>query len=327
MKGRNEESADFGRDDVEVEDGIEDEIVPDEIPEEENPLYDEHSEDETEEGDGSDDDEPSKEEPKKRDKAQTRINQLQRERYRAINQAEKAAADAEHWRQQYELMKQMSTRFYDADVNSRLEKAKSAHIAATESGDAQAQAEASVEMASAAAELQNLNKAKYQEQYERDTRPYPNFPPPEAQNVEVVNEWLQENHEWKNPTSKSYDRELDEYIKNVDANLGKYCRENGRQSEIGNSDYFQILDAYKEDFLSNRNKSPNQNRELNMRQSRGGASPVRNSSPTQQRSSRQEYKLSAQERELARASGVDEDKFMKEKIKFMREEAMNGGRR
>lgn len=64
-----------------------------------------------------------------------------------------------------------------------------------------------------------------------------------------------------------------------------------------------------------------------MRQPRGGASPVRSANPTQHRSSRQEYKLSAEEREMAKIVGVAEDQFVKEKVKFMREEAMKGGRR
>jgi len=324
MKDRREESADFGRDDVEIEDEIEDEIVPDELPEEEEPLEEDELEDS--EDDDSDDDDSSKPEPKKRDKAQTRINQIQREKYRAIHQAEKATSEAERWRQKYELMKQMTTRFYDVDVNSRIERAQSAHKLATESGDAEAQTAAIAELTAAQVELQNLNQVKYQDEYERSTRPQQIQQPVEAPDNEIVGEWLQDNHEWINPQSKRYDKELAAFVVDIDRQLSEGLAKIGMQGKIGNSDYFHELDKHKEEFLANR-RSPNQNRELNMRQSRGGASPVRNSGQSQNRSQRQEYKLSADERELARASGVDEDKFIKEKIKFMREESLNGGRR
>lgn len=330
MKDRREDSADFGHDVELEEDDIEDEVVPDEIPEDEEPIDDSPDGEPDGDEDDNDDGEPEKPELKKRDKAQTRINQLQRERYRAIHQAEKAAAEAEAWRQKYEMASQMSTRFYDADVNSRLQKAHEDQVKAIESGDAQAQADSIKEIAAVTAELQDLNKSKYQEQYRQTMMPQQNQEQQYQQIVpdrEVLNEWYQDNHEWINPSSRSFDEDLARHIKTVDEQISQGLIEKGLAGAIGSSDYFNELDKHKEDFLANRNKGQNQRRDLNMRQPRGGASPVRSANPTQHRSSRQEYKLSPEEREMAKIVGVEEDKFVKEKIKFMREEAMKGGRR
>jgi hypothetical protein len=319
MESRYEDQAEFGADDEIKDDDIQDEVVSDDIIDEDDVIDESSTDDENPDNE----DEQQKPEPKKRDKAQTRINQLQRERYRALNEAEKAKAERDYWQQRYELSSQTAIRQYDANVNSRLEKAKLAQKEAYESGDAQAQAEAVAEIAAATAELQDLNNWKYQDEIERKTRPYKNETQ-ENPNNELLNEFLQENHEWMNPESDKYDEELAEHIVNVDNQLANYLRQSGYAHRIGSLEYFQELDKHREAFLARRNKNPNQRRELNMRESRGGASPVsRGTSQSQQRNIRHEHRLTPEEREMAQIVGVDEDRYLKEKIKFMKEESLN----
>lgn len=298
-----EDKAEFGNDEAEAED----EELEDGEPS--TPEVDVHDEPERDERDQPDEDEDDEDDEKlkgftkpKRDKNQTRINILQRERYRALNELEKKAAEVEFWKQKAELSGQASMRQLDSNVNYRLEKAKAAQAAAIDSGDTQAQVDAMSEMAAATAELHEVNNWKYQDDYEKRARQYQQPEPEYQPDPEILNAWWGDNADWADNRSKKYDQELVNYIGQADNWLAEQLRSAGRHREIGGSDYLQEIDNMKESFLHNRNQNSNQRRELNMKQSRGGASPVRNSGQGGRRPSAGE-RLTSDQQAMAKTLG------------------------
>lgn len=313
-----EDKAEFGNDEVnteeeELEDGESPEGEPDGEPESGESEGPESPEDDAEE------DEQLKGFTKpKRDKSQTRINILQRERYRALNELEKKAAEVEFWKQKAELSSQASMRQLDSNVNYRLEKAKAAQLSAIESGDPQAQVDAQVEVSAAAAELHEVNNWKYQNEYEKRAAQYVEPESLEAPDPEVLGAWWSDNSEWADQRSKRYDRELVNYVGQADTWLANQLRAAGRHREIGGSDYLQEIDNMKDAFLHNRYQNSNQKRELNMRQPRGGASPVRNSGQSGRRTYTGE-RLSSEQQSLAKTLG-NQKVYEREVERFRKEQ-------
>lgn len=315
-----EDKAEFGNDEVEAEEELED----GESPDGDNEGSPDSASAEPEEPDTEDDDEEDDEKLKgftkpKRDKNQTRINILQRERYRALNELEKKAAEVEFWKQKAELSSQASMRQLDSNVNYRLDKAKASQIAAIESGDTQAQVDAMAEVAAATAELHEVNNWKYQDDYEKRARQYQQPEPEHQPDPEILNAWYQDNSDWINPSSKRYDRELVEYVGQADTWLANQLRAAGRHREIGGSDYLQEIENMKEQFIQHRNQNTNQRRELNMRQPRGGAAPVRNSGQGSARRSSPGERLSSDQQALARTLG-NQKVYEQEVARFRKEQ-------
>ena len=113
----------------------------------------EHAEEEHIEHESEEEEDQPK--PKKTKNVQTRINQIQREKYRAIHQAELASKEVEFLRQENERLKtssdvanQASMIHYNETVRQRENSAKSMLAKAIETGDVNLQIEATEELAS-----------------------------------------------------------------------------------------------------------------------------------------------------------------------------------
>ena len=326
MEERYQQEAEFGDEALFTEDEpVEDEVVLDEVPEEEE--GEEYEE-------GSEDSESETPEIQQRDKAQVRINRLTKERYKAENKAKKALLEADHWRQKYELSSQYSLRQYDVNASARLEKARAAHIAATESGDAEGQADANIEISAANLELQEIRKEKMRSEYEEKIKQQ--YPAQQQEEIdpEIIHDWVQENNDWINPQSKNYDSGLRQYIEAIGLQIENELRAKNQTHLIGTSEYIEVLDNHKSFFLNQRNQAAqtgqntNQNRGLNMRQARGGAAPVRGAGQTQYRNNKS-MDLTPAERAMVESishTGVTEETFKKAKMADMkRREAERGG--
>lgn len=324
----------FGQDDIEEQDDIlEDENDGDEYQEparEEIPksLPEESMADEPEEG------EPRA--PKKRDKAQTRINQIQRDRYQALAALEQAKAENERLRQENRLIeeqKSLSTqaamRHYDDNVNTRLERARQMQIQAIESGDAQAQADANIEIAAATNAIQELKNWKYKEEYERkfteqraqddayqqqqQTYNAPTYNP----NDILLEDWVEKN-EWYNPASENHDPELSAALSQYANQLDYQLASTGYAHQIKSPEYFENIDNAIRQFVSKRNSQhSNQGRSLNMRTPQGGAYSARNGRSAQAQSQRS-GPLTDEQRDMARRMGVT-DKAYAASVKYCNE--------
>lgn len=317
-----QQEAGFGEDREDLEnDELEDEIVSDEVSEEDPEDNGEYEESEEED---------IVSEKKERDRSQLRINRLTKERYNAENKAKKYAAELESMRQKNEMLSKLALEQSSLNANARLEKAKSAQKAAFESGDTDAQADASVAISLATSDLQEISREKLRIEHDDRVRQYQAPQQYEQPDIEIAQEWAQENNDWINPQSKKYDQELSEYIRDIDERLGNDLRSKGMTHLIGSLEYMDKIDEYKDYFLNQRSQyvsakqNTNQRRELSMRPVRGGVSPVRNSSQSQNRNIRQ-LEITPAEKALleqARQFGVTDEIY----LKYKRDD-INGRRR
>jgi len=321
----------FGQDDIEEQDdatGDEsdgDEYVeqrPEELP---KSLPEESMADEPEDG--------HQRETKKRDKAQTRINQIQRDRYRALEEAASLRAENERLKQLNEataqhaaLSSQAAMRQYDDNLSSRLERARQLQIAAIESGDAQAQTDAQMEIAAATLAVQESKNWQYKENYERqfaeerarnEAHQQQNSQPAYNPNDILLEDWVERN-DWYDPSSENHDPELAAALSQYANNLDHQLAISGQSNKIKSQEYFQHIDNEIRQFVSKRNSQhSNQGRSLNMKTPQGGAYSARNGRSAQGESQRR-GPLTDEQRDMARRMGVT-DKAYQESIKWHNE--------
>jgi hypothetical protein len=283
-------------------------------------------------------DEPEEEQsriPKKRDKAQTRINQIQRDRYQALAALEEARAENERLRQinqateqKASLSTQAAMRHYDDNVSTRLERAREMQIAAIESGDAQAQADANIEIAAATNAMQELKNWKYKEEYERkfsEQRAQDQaYQQQQAYNAPAYNpndilleDWVEKN-EWFNPESENHDPELAAAVAQYANQLDYQLANSGYAYRIKTPEYFQHIDNAIRQHVSQRNsQQSNQGRSLNMKSPQGGAYSARNGRSAQAQAQRV-GPLTDEQRDMARRMGVS-DKQYQASVKYCNE--------
>lgn len=280
---------------------------------------------------------PQNEAPKKRDKAQVRINQIRREKYRALHELEQARAEIARLSKQNEVVAQAGVRQYESNVAARLEKARAAQISAIESGDAEAQANANLELAAAANQYHELNNWKSQYEQTKSIQPQEeqNYyaPPPPEHNADILQDWMDDN-DWFNPQSERFDQDLSTYINYCANHLDQGLIQSGHQDKIRNSDYFAWIDKLKDDYINQRKyaqreqSSPTQRRELNMRVERGrGPAPARTGQAVygnQQRRANN-MDLSTAEKEIAALCKVSPEAYRRQKLYDQRENAHKRG--
>jgi hypothetical protein len=326
----------FGNDEVEDEIELDDDLPEGDEGSDESPLKSNYEEipDSLPEESMANDPEKVDKHGKKRDKAQTRINQIQRERYQALSALEAARAENERLRQMQqlteqraELSSQAALRHYDDNVSTRLERARAQQIAAIESGDAQAQADANIEIAAATAAMQELKNWKYKEEYERRHaeqaaqraqqeqmyQPVPQQPAYNPNDV-LLEDWVEKN-DWYNPESENHDPDLAAHVSQLANQLDYQLANSGYAYRIKSPEYFQYIDNAIQQHLSKRNTQPsNQGRSLNMRTPHVGAYSARNGRSMQAQSQRRSA-LSDEQRDMARRMGVS-DKAYAESVKW-----------
>ncbi len=279
----------------------------------------------------ADEPDPYEEKPKKqRDKAKTRINQIQREKYQALHEADRLRQEVEQLRQMVDTSSQVAIRQYDDNVNKRLEDARLAKINAYEANDPTAMVDADARFNAAFNEMQALNNWKVQQDFERNQRAayeqqsQQSYNPAVA-NQQYVQEWVQEN-EWFDPDSDNYDEDLatnmDAYSKALSNELTRL----GLQEAVMSPHYFAEINKAAETYRQQRDNPIGQRRSLNMKPVRGGANPVRrgSSSANPNYGAPQKIEISADERDMARRMGVSDKDYLKKKIEDIQQ---NGFRR
>src|SRR5271167_1598832 len=162
---------------------------------------------------------------KRRDKSKTRINQIQREKYRALHEAERLRQENEQLKQLVDTSSQVAIKQYDDLVNKRLEEARLQNIQAIESGDPVAITDAAARFNFAVNEMQQLNDMKVRQEHERNQRQYEQQLAEQTPNYEpYVQDWVSRN-EWFNPESDDFDEDLatrvDNYTKVLNSELSR----------------------------------------------------------------------------------------------------------
>lgn len=269
--------------------------------------------------------ETAEDKPKKhRTPAKTRINQLTREKYQALDEVRRLQEENAYLKKQTSdlgskvadsTLAAMS--HYDNSVQLKLEKAKQDKVKAIESGDIQAQIDADVKLAEVAQEMHQINNWKAQEsaeveQYKNNKtqetnlnyqQPSPSQYQQPAVNQETIN-WLSKNT-WLNPQSQDYNPELTKAIVDYSAYADEACLKAGRPDLIRSELYYQDLDEYVKHVTN-----PNKGERLSMKNSNGYVEPVGQSRTSQ--STKQTVRLSPDARELIKRLGITEEAYIKE---------------
>jgi hypothetical protein len=274
---------------------------------------------------GEEEESPAAEKRRKyRDPAKTRINQIQRERYAAIDEANRLRDENERLRRIAALSTETASRQFEDNVAQRFDRAKQLKMQAYESGDIKAQTDADVELADAMADFKSHNNWKAQEALKAQEAQYqPRQPIVQGP---IVNEreargWIERNS-WANPNTQDYDPELFTIADNAASQLDLYCYKNGQAHLIQSPEYFQQLDNYMEQARQQLESQPRQSygrSQIPMRQpGRGGVMPVRGSNNAQA-SGRQKTPLTPEQKSMAQSLGVSEDLYRQEMLRDMKE--------
>jgi hypothetical protein len=260
--------------------------------------------------------------PKKRSSDKTRINQIQREKYQALDELNRTKSELDRVKKMAELTAEAASRHYDDNVLQRLERARQLKAQAIESGDVQAQVDADMEMASATNEFQNLNAWKAQQSFKIQNDYVPQYDD-SAQKDYEAQKWVTENS-WIHPDSEDYNEDLAEqvslYCDAMDVNLYR----SGYADKIRSPEYFHQINKHIYELTK---KGYGQKRELAMRSTRSPVSPVRNSYSHQGERQGREIRLTNEEKDLARHLKVPEKVYLAKKIENERNEAIKRGQR
>jgi hypothetical protein len=324
--GRNnlddENEIQFGHDDPEpeIEDGEEEDSEEQDSEEPSIENDDESLPDSLPEESMADEPEGRPKGTKKRDRAQTRINHIMREKFHVEAELQKTKAILAETEKMRELSSVAGMRQYEENAATRMERARAMQIAAIESGDAQAQADASVELSSATNELHTLNNWKQQNDYEKRNQYYQE-PAIEYSPVgdEILHDWVKDN-EWFNPNSPRHDKELAECVNHWSLQLDRALINEGNAHKIRSSEYFDYIDDIARQAVEFRNNHQSgQRRDLNMKPVRGGASPVRGYSQGGGSMSQRKEMLNPDERDMARRMGVTDKVYLQYRLRDQQE--------
>lgn len=261
---------------------------------------------------------------KQRDPAKARINQIQRERYAALEANNRLRDENERLKRLATMTTESASKQFEDNVLQRFERAKQLKMQAYENGDIQAQTNADVELADAMADYKSHNNWKAQEALKAQEAAYQ---PQVNPTGPIVNEreargWVERNP-WVNPNTPDYDPELFQLADNAASQLDLYCYKNGQGHLIQSPQYFQELDNYinqARQALESQQRPQSQGRsQIPMRQSnRNSVMPVRGSTNAQS-TSRQKAPLSAEQKAMASSLGISEDLYRQEMLRDMKE--------
>lgn len=258
------------------------------------------------------------------------VSKLQRDKYRALQEAANWRAEAEELRTTAANLKAFSDKsneaaiaHYDSNIQLRIEKAKEKKRKALEEGDTESSLDADIELSRATAKEEELNSWKSQQYHQRKAeedyyqqqnavrqRENQNI----TQNFSEINEptrnWLQKNTWWL-PNSPDFDpglvQEVTSYANALDMNLHR----NGRTNEIMSPSYYNKIDNYirqmDNDDYSNRGEFTVNNSRSNT------VSPVRNEGRNINGRQRERVVVSADEKQMARSLGLTEEQYIKYK--------------
>ena len=279
--------------------------------------------------------ESEEEKPKKIKNVQTRINQLQRDKYRAINQAQEASKQAEYLLQENQRLKALSETnnqaamiHYDQSVRLQETQAKDMLTRAIETGDVALQIEATELLTSAKSEMKNLDAWRVQEKMRNEPQRYqepqhqqyqqPQYEQEQPLQLnEETHEWLESNP-WMSPDSDDFDPDLaDEVIQYATA-LDKRLMRTGQQEKIMSREYYDNINRY----INGDEKQPS--RTLTMKQTNIPVSGVGKNAVQGRTESKTRVVLSPQEKEMANLLKLPYDVYAKHVLQDRQLQAQRG---
>ena len=281
-----------------------------------------------------------------RDTGKTRLNQIQREKYQAINERDAIAAEYSRMAEENERLRRISEYStsaaltqYETGAHDRLLMAKEKKVKAIEEGDVKAQVDADEIMAAATAELvqlqysksqQNVQQAQEREAYEsqvREQQAYQNVAPDIA-NRHIADSWVMDN-EWFNSKSPNFDPQLSGIVEQLTDKLDAQLMREGNAHQIFTPEYFQYIDQYVAQVQQQRQPQQQYRDEYSQRRTpmpspRTPVSPVRNGYGSSQRTESRRVQLSSADMDMARRLNVSPETFAKHKEADRRKQSNKG---
>lgn len=183
---------------------------------------------------------------KQRTSLKTKFNQVQREKFQALNALERAQQKISELERMHDTAAKAALYSHDRAAQLQMETAKKQKQAAIESGDVQAQIDADVALSHAAQEVKRaeewrlqseLSQRQAQESQQQYYAPQPSFDANLTQSF--VNR-----HPWVNPNSDEYEPDAAEIVTNYSDQLDNYLHQNNAAHIIGTPAYFNELEAF-----------------------------------------------------------------------------------
>ncbi len=271
---------------------------------------------------------------KERVRGKTRINQLTREKYQAENEAALLRAENERLRQLTEVSNNAAMQHYDKSVQLRLDRAMQMKTEALQNEDIEAQVKADLELSRVAAQMEQLQAYKAQQQRTQQQPQEQQYQQPQYQQQqqqqayedqevelnEVTENWLQDN-QWFVPGSDDYDQEMEQEVKAFADSLDKRYKRNGKASKILSDEYFEEINNYVAREFYDQPAAPRNNKgNLTMKPitNRAPVAPVSRSGHSNNSKTPIKISLTAEERDFARMSGISQQAYALQKAEMMK---------
>jgi len=246
------------------------------------------------------------------------ISNLQRERFRALEEARELRDRVAQLEEMTSYMNDGFLKQYEANAKLALEKARAAKKHAIEQGDTEAMMQADEEMARSVSQIEQLKllppaRPLPQERMSSPS-PYEAAPPPSYYEIPPqVDSWLEQNS-WCDERSADYDPDKAAEVLAYAAALDTSLARQGRTHEYYTRDYFARINEYARSY--DQNQRP---KSLNMKTPAASVAPVRHTSAP-----RNHIDLTPEDREMARMLKVAEKDYLKYKKQDMAEQRQKG---
>lgn len=283
------------------------------------------------------------EKKKKHISLKTKFNEVQREKFRALN-------EIENLRKENERLQYLATRNaeaamsqHDQAIELKLQKAKAAKAAAYDAADTAAMIEADEMFAEAINQKaasdrwkveqnhlkeQQKRQSQQQQQYEQHEDSYP-----QVERTEEADNWLATNT-WFDSNSADYNPQLAELAQNHSLVLEQKYAMLGKEDKIFSQEYFDEIDRYVADMFYDENEeavaAPVQRASmkqaaqqpsrmnLNMKPVRQNIAPVGKTIKQAAPPSSNRVVLSPQEREFAKQMNLKPEEYAKYKLQIQK---------
>lgn len=245
------------------------------------------------------------------------ISKLQRDRFRAIEEARAEREKAARLEEVVAYMNEGVLKQYEANAYLTLEKARAAKKHAIEQADTDAMIQADEDISRAVSQLENLKMLLPPRAPYRQEAP----PPPQEGYYEVhpqIEQWLAENT-WCDEQSPDFDPDKAAEVLAYAAALDTSLARQGRTNEYYSRDYFSRINNYARLYDQQSSRS------LTMKTPASPVAPVKHAS-LRYPSSRDKDRidLSTEDREMARLLKVKEEDYLKYKKADIREQRERG---
>lgn len=284
--------------------------------------------------------------PRKRGKtAKQRINEIQREKYQAMEAAELLAQEKAQLQQEVSRLKQLNDvstssalDSYELTALERLEAAKQAKEKAIEGGDVKAQVEADISLSNAVADYKQVQQYKNQENLSREqersldqqaayeqqllAQQYQNASPDVLHRKELE-DWIVSN-DWYKQDSPNFNPQMAQVVNNIADALDAQLYRTGNQNAIFSKDYFDYIDEQIMGIQRQTNGQYQQSGNLTMRRSNEPVNPVSRGYPQTAARNSRDIRMSSEEMDMARRLGVKPEEYARQKINVLNRDRFKG---